>query len=78
MLRDVPTYPSTVFFSKRGEGWGTADSRSKCNSASFRRVRRWQNKAMEKMENKRRFPLSHGTATAIDLKLFAIFVALGL
>jgi hypothetical protein len=33
---------------------------------------------MEKMENKERFPLSHGTATAIYMILFPIFVALGL
>jgi hypothetical protein len=33
--------------------------------------------AMEKMENKERFPLSHGTATAIFMNLFAKFVALG-
>jgi hypothetical protein len=33
---------------------------------------------MEKMENKDRFPLSHGTAAAICLILFAQFVALGL
>jgi hypothetical protein len=32
---------------------------------------------MEKMENKERFPLSHGTAAAIGLILFTIFVALG-
>jgi hypothetical protein len=31
---------------------------------------------MEKMENKGRFPLSHGTATAIYLNLFTNFVAL--
>jgi hypothetical protein len=34
-------------------------------------------KAMEKMENKDRFPLSHGTATAICMILFTKFVALG-
>jgi hypothetical protein len=34
--------------------------------------------AMEKMENKGRFPLSHGTAAAICLILFTLFVALGL
>ena len=32
----------------------------------------------KKMENKERFPLSHGTATAIYMNLFPIFVALGL
>jgi hypothetical protein len=31
---------------------------------------------MEKMENKERFPLSHGTAAAISLNLFTVFVAL--
>ena len=66
------------FPQKKRKGWGTADSRFKCNSASFRRVRRWQNKAMEKMENKERFPLSHGTATVIYLNLFTNVVALGL
>jgi hypothetical protein len=35
-------------------------------------------KAMEKMENKERFPLSHGTATAISMNLFTKFVALGI
>jgi hypothetical protein len=35
-------------------------------------------KAMEKMENKERFPLSHGTATAICMNLFTRFVALGI
>jgi hypothetical protein len=30
------------------------------------------------MENKERFPLSHGTATAIYMNLFTKFVALGL
>jgi hypothetical protein len=34
--------------------------------------------AMEKMENKGRLPLSHGTTTAISLNLFTQFVALGL
>jgi hypothetical protein len=33
---------------------------------------------MEKMENKERFPLSHGTATAILMNLFTKFVALGI
>jgi hypothetical protein len=33
--------------------------------------------AMEKMENKRRFPLSHGTAAAIFMKRKRNFVALG-
>jgi len=28
------------------------------------------------MENKERFPLSHGTAAAISLNLFTVFVAL--
>jgi hypothetical protein len=32
--------------------------------------------AMEKMENKERFPLSHGTTTTISLNLFMKFVAL--
>jgi hypothetical protein len=32
---------------------------------------------MEKMENKERFPLSHGTATAIFMNPFTKFVALG-
>ena len=32
---------------------------------------------MEKVENKERFPLSHGTAAAISMNLFAKFVALG-
>jgi hypothetical protein len=34
--------------------------------------------AMEKMENKERFPLSHGTATAIFMDLFTESVALGI
>jgi hypothetical protein len=54
------------------------DSRSKCNSAPSRFVRRWQKEAMEKMENKGRFPLFHGTAAAIYLNLFTKFVALGI
>jgi len=33
---------------------------------------------MEKMEDKGRFPLFHGTATVISLNLFTNFVALGL
>jgi hypothetical protein len=33
---------------------------------------------MEKMENKERFPLPHGTAAAIYLCLNTIFVALGI
>jgi len=33
--------------------------------------------AMEKMENKERFPLSHGTTAAISMNLFKNFVALG-
>ena len=33
---------------------------------------------MEKMENKERFPLSHGTATAIFMNLSTKRVALGL
>jgi hypothetical protein len=33
---------------------------------------------MEKMENKERFPLFHGTAAAICLCLNTIFVALGI
>ena len=33
--------------------------------------------AMEKMENKGRFPLSHGTAAAIYMNLFTRLVALG-
>jgi hypothetical protein len=32
---------------------------------------------MEKMENKERFPLFHGTTTTISLNLFMKFVALG-
>jgi hypothetical protein len=32
---------------------------------------------MEKMENKERFPLSHGTAATICMNLFTKFVALG-
>jgi hypothetical protein len=36
------------------------------------------NGAMEKMENKERFPLSHGTATTILMNLITIFVALGI
>jgi hypothetical protein len=32
---------------------------------------------MEKMENKERFPLSHGTAATNCLILFTLFVALG-
>jgi hypothetical protein len=35
-------------------------------------------RAMEKMENKERFPLSHGTATAIFMNLFPESVALGI
>jgi hypothetical protein len=31
---------------------------------------------MEKMENKERFPLSHGTATTISINRFTKFVAL--
>jgi hypothetical protein len=31
---------------------------------------------MEKMENKERFPLFHGTAAAIFMNLFTVFVAL--
>jgi hypothetical protein len=34
-------------------------------------------RAVEKMENKERFPLSHGTATAIFMNPFTKFVALG-
>jgi hypothetical protein len=33
---------------------------------------------MEKMENKERFPLSHGTAAVISIDLFTNFVALGI
>ena len=33
---------------------------------------------MEKMENKERFPLSHGTATANFMGLFTESVALGI
>jgi hypothetical protein len=33
---------------------------------------------MEKMENKERFPLSHGTAATICMNLFTKFVALGI
>jgi hypothetical protein len=33
--------------------------------------------AMEKMENKELFPLSHGTAAAISMNLMTRFVALG-
>jgi hypothetical protein len=35
-------------------------------------------RAMEKMENKERFPLFHGTAAAICLCLKTIFVAFGI
>jgi hypothetical protein len=57
-------------------GW--ADSRSKRNNGSFCTARRWLEHAMEKMENKERFPLSHGTATAICMNLFTMFVAPGI
>jgi hypothetical protein len=33
---------------------------------------------MEKMENKERFPLSHGTTTAISMDLLKNVVALGI
>jgi hypothetical protein len=61
---------------KAADGWGTVDSRYKCNSASSRLGRRWQKEAMEKMENKEHFPLFHGTAAAIFMNLFTVFVAL--
>jgi hypothetical protein len=37
-----------------------------------------QQRIIQTSQNKERFPLSHGTATAIYLNMFTNFVALGL
>ncbi len=57
---------------------GHGGFQAKCNNATSAADWSSLKAAMEKIENKERFPLSHGTPAAIYRNRKTIFVALGI